>query len=216
MNSLFKSTPAAMLSPPKQSPSHGSSPPVNQRMASPKEPFAEISNSDDNRTYFQPLYPTNQRHDERQLFGMTDASRADHNKHQDRHSRFDSTHLDPARLKPHYRHKRSKSRDGRFPRTMSHIASSAGARGLLPTWSGSSKEKDRDGDDGLLRPMTRETTRSPHWGSDSTGGVGSGSRRGSFLGGVEQNDRIGPARKHEVRSTEDLEQMKSRRKQGEE
>lgn len=97
---------------------------------------------------------------------------------------------------------------------MNQIASSAGAKGLLPTWSGSSKEKDRDGDDGLLRPVTRETT-SSRWGSGSTGRLSSGSRRGSFLEGVEQNDRIGPTRQ-EIRTAEDLKQVKGRRKEGEE
>ncbi|EYE93811.1 uncharacterized protein EURHEDRAFT_459340 [Aspergillus ruber CBS 135680] len=139
-------------------------------------------------------------------------------KHQDRHAIIDSNdNIDPGKSRPH-KHKRSKSRDIRFPRTMSQIASStgAGARALLPTWSGSgSKEKDREGDDGLLRPVTRDTSRT-RWGSDSTSGVGTGSRRGSFLEGVEQSDRIGPPRQQEVRSPGDLEQVTSRRKQAEE
>ncbi|KAI9927320.1 hypothetical protein MW887_003707 [Aspergillus wentii] len=81
---------------------------------------------------------------------------------------------------------------------MTQIASSAGARGLLPSWSGG-KEKTCDGDDGLLRPMTQETTRS-RWGSDST----------------EQGDQIGSVRQQEICSMGDLEQVKNRRKQGEE
>lgn len=164
-----------------------------------------------NRHPFQGLYPNQQLHDERQPVGVARA---------DRHLTID-TNLDLGRSRsprprPHYKHRHSKSRDGRFPRTMSQIASSAGAKGLLPTWSGGNKEKERDGDDGLLRPITRETTRS-RLGSDSTGYLGSGSRsrRGSFLEGVEQNDRIGPTRRQEVRSMEDLEQVKSRRKHGE-
>ncbi|KAJ5086284.1 hypothetical protein NUU61_007591 [Penicillium alfredii] len=112
------------------------------------------------------------------------------------------------------RHKHSKSRELRLPRPMSNLASSASARGLLPAWSGG-KEKDREGDDGLLRPITRETTRS-HWGSDSTSGLGTGSRKGSLLDTPEQHERLGPIRRQEIRSLADLEQVKKRRKQGEE
>lgn len=171
-----------------------------------------MSSNGDRKT-FQSFYPTQQRHDERR---SVDTSRDD--KHQDRHAIIDSNgNLDPGKSRPH-KHKRSKSRDIRFPRTMSQIASStgAGARALLPTWSGSgSKEKDREGDDGLLRPVTRDTSRT-RWGSDSTSAVGTGSRRGSFLEGIEQSDRIGPPRQQEIRSPGDLEQVTSRRKQAEE
>jgi hypothetical protein len=117
-------------------------------------------------------------------------------------------------LKSHHRHKHSRSRELRLPRPMSHLASSASARGLLPTWSGG-RDKERESDDGLLRPITRETTRSP-WGSDSTSGLGSGSRRGSLLDTPEQHERLGPIRRQEIQSMEDLEQVKKRRKQGEE
>jgi hypothetical protein len=112
--------------------------------------------------------------------------------------------------KPYHRHKHSKSREIRLPRPMSHLASSASARGLLPTWSGG-REKDREGDDGLLRPNTRETTRS-RWGSEST----SGSRKGSLLDTPEQHERLGPIRRREIQSMEDLELVKKRRKLGEE
>ena len=111
--------------------------------------------------------------------------------------------------KSYHRHKHSKSREIRLPRPMSHLASSASARGLLPTWSG--REKDREGNDGLLRPITRESTR-PRWGSEST----SGSRTGSLLDTPEQNERLGPIRRLEIQSMEDLEQVKKRRKLGEE
>lgn len=173
-----------------------------------------MSNHNDERKPFQSLYPTQQRHNERQTSATDDTSRK--SEHQNHHLVIDTSNLDPGRLRPHHhhqKHKHSKSRD-RFPRTMNQIASSAGAKGLLPTWSGSSKEKDRDGDDGLLRPMTRETTPS-RWGSGSTGRLSSGSRRGSFLEGVEQNDRIGPTRQ-EICTAEDLKQVKGRRKEGEE
>ena len=128
-----------------------------------------------------------------------------------------SDHLDLVNLigsKSHHRHKHSKSRELRLPRPMSHLASSASARGLIPTWSGS-RDKDREGDDGLLRPITRETTRS-RWGSDSTTGLGSGSRKGSLLDSSDQHERLSPIRRQEIRSMEDLELLKKRRKQGEE
>lgn len=114
----------------------------------------------------------------------------------------------------HHRHKHSKSRELRLPRPMSHLASSASARGLLPTRSGG-RDKDREGDDGLLRPITRETTRT-RWGSDSTSGLGTGSRKGSLLDTPEQHERLGPIRRQEIQSIDDLEKVKKRRRQGEE
>lgn len=115
----------------------------------------------------------------------------------------------------HHRHKHSKSRELRLPRPMSHLASSAAsARGLLPTWSG--RDKDRESDDGLLRPITRETTRTSRWGSDSTVGLGSGSRKGSLLDVPEFPDQLGPIRRQELRNRDDLDMVKKRRKQGEE
>ncbi|PWY69467.1 hypothetical protein BO83DRAFT_438869 [Aspergillus eucalypticola CBS 122712] len=113
-----------------------------------------------------------------------------------------------------HKHKHSKSGDFRFPRRMNNLASSAGSRGLLPTWSGS-KEKDNDTDDGLLRPITQETTWS-RWSSDSTAALGSGSRKGSLLDVIDPSNKLGPIRRQEIRSMEDLEQVKSKRKQGEE
>ncbi|KAJ5909185.1 hypothetical protein N7495_001867 [Penicillium taxi] len=111
--------------------------------------------------------------------------------------------------KPHHRYKHSKPR---LPRHMSHLTSSASARGLLPTWSG--REKDREGDDRLLRPNIRGTPQS-RWGSDSTteAGAGTDSRKGSLLDNFEL---YGPIRAREILSPEDLEQVKKRRKQGEE
>ncbi|KAJ5827788.1 Cgr1 [Penicillium robsamsonii] len=112
-----------------------------------------------------------------------------------------------------HRHKYNKSRDLRFPNPMSHLASSASARGLLPTWSGG-KDKDREADDGLLRPVTRETTRS-RWGSESTTGLSDG-REGSLLDTPEQHERLAPIRRNEILSMDDLEKVKKRRKLGEE
>ncbi|KAJ5923079.1 hypothetical protein N7516_010782 [Penicillium verrucosum] len=112
-----------------------------------------------------------------------------------------------------HRRKYSKSRELRFPNPMSHLASSASARGLLPTWSGG-KDKDREGDDGLLRPVTRETTRS-RWGSESTTGLLDG-RKGSLLDTPGQHEQLAPIRRHEILSMDDLEKVKKRRKLGEE
>ncbi|KAJ5549722.1 hypothetical protein N7535_002341 [Penicillium sp. DV-2018c] len=114
--------------------------------------------------------------------------------------------------KPH-RHKHNKSRDLRFPNAMSHLASSASARGLFPTWSGG-KDRDREGDDGLLRPLTRETT-SGRGGSESTTGLSDG-RNGSLLDTPEQYGRLGPSRRHDIMSMDDLEKVRNRRKLGEE
>lgn len=112
----------------------------------------------------------------------------------------------------HHRHKHSKSRELRLPRPMSHLASSASARGLLPGWS-SRDNKEREGEDGLLRPLSRETTNRSRWGSESTSGERS--RRGSLLDNPEQNERLGPIQRREIRGMEDLERVRRRRKQGE-
>ncbi|KAE8158168.1 hypothetical protein BDV40DRAFT_28483 [Aspergillus tamarii] len=142
------------------------------------------------------------------------ASGATREKHH-RHLAFDPASLDPIKFRPRHKHKHSKSRDGRFPRIMNPIASSASARGLLPQWSGG-REKESDPDDGLalLRPVTRETTRS-RWGSESTTGLGTGSRKGSILDEIDRNNHLGLIRRQEVRSLDDLEQVRERRKQGE-
>lgn len=84
----------------------------------------------------------------------------------------------------------------------------------MPSWSGG-REKDRDADDNLLRPITHETSRSRYGSESTTGGYSSGSRKGSLLEATEQNERASPVR-HELHSMEDLELVKKRRKQGEE
>lgn len=82
----------------------------------------------------------------------------------------------------------------------------------MPTWSG--KERNRDADDSLLRPITNETSRS-RFASDSSAGLSTGSRKGSFVYAVEPTEKIGLVRE-EPRSMEDLEEVKKKRKQGEE
>jgi hypothetical protein len=111
-----------------------------------------------------------------------------------------SPHSKPALDSPSYdgarsRHKHSKSRELRFPRP-SHLTS-ASARGLLPTWSGS---KDKEREDGLLR--VRESGR---FGFDPD------SRKGSLV----ENERLGPIQR-EIQSLGHLEKVKKRRKIGEE
>ncbi|KNG84039.1 hypothetical protein ANOM_008379 [Aspergillus nomiae NRRL 13137] len=132
-----------------------------------------------------------------------------------RHLAFDPASLDPTKFRPRHKHKHSKSRDGRLPRIMNPIASSTSARGLLSPWSGG-REKESDPDDGLalLRPVTRETTRS-RWGSESTTGLGTGSRKGSIFDEIDRNNHLGLIRRQEIRSLDDLEQVRDKRKQGE-
>lgn len=188
---------------------HGSSTPRSNDQPTPNEPFAARNET------------------------LTDRSSSGHFSYRQQHGRDHPTSPDESLghtrtrsfakqvelpsldgLKSHHRHRHSKSRELRLPRPMSHLASSASARGLLPTWSGG-RDKERESDDGLLRPITRETTRS-RWGSDSTSGLGPGSRRGSLLDAPEQHERLGPILWQEIQSMEDLEQVKKRRKQGEE
>ncbi|PYH93586.1 hypothetical protein BO71DRAFT_450640 [Aspergillus ellipticus CBS 707.79] len=135
---------------------------------------------------------------------------------QHHHLAFEFPRLDrvkDSKQHPKHNHKRSKSSDSRIPRRMNNIALSAGARGLLPTWSGS-REKDHEADGGLLRPMPQETSLS-RWGPESTAALGAGGRRGTLFEAVDQN-KFGLIKRHEIRSTKDLDQVKSRRKQGEE
>ncbi|RAH77817.1 hypothetical protein BO86DRAFT_392303 [Aspergillus japonicus CBS 114.51] len=137
-------------------------------------------------------------------------------KQQHRHLVIDVPSLDRVLSKSRHlhKHKHNKSGDGRFPRKKNQSTTSTTARALLPTWSGM-KDKDNDEENGLLRPMTRQTTRS-RWGSESTTGLTDGSRRESILEGIDTNTKPGPVARQEIRSSEDLEQVKSRRKYGEE
>lgn len=144
-----------------------------------------------------------------------------HDTHRSQHSRdkqqgryvLDTVSLDPHRLRPRHKHKHSKSRDGILPRRMNQFASSAGARGLLPTWSGG-REKDTETDNALLRPITRETTRSG-WGSDSTA-FGAGSRNNSLFDGIDNSRHIASVKRQDIQSMGYLEQVRDRRKQAEE
>ncbi|GFF37611.1 hypothetical protein IFM58399_04952 [Aspergillus lentulus] len=96
---------------------------------------------------------------------------------------------------------------------MNRSVTPADARGSLPTWTGA--QGLGEADDKLLKPTTRETTRS-RWGSDSTTGLVSGNGKGTILDGKHNNQRTDFLIAHDVRSLNDLELVKSRRQQGEE
>lgn len=208
----------AVFSPAKQSSapfasSHGSAA-ASQKPTVAGQPFAVNSGGDPAHSLEQPACPPNHDRDgleERQ-------THADHHdaageKSPFRHLVFDPGSLDRTKLKPRHKHKHSKSRDGRLPRLMNPMSSSSAARGLLPTWP-SGREKESDADDGLLRPITRESTRSA-WGPDYPAGFGMGARKGSLFDDIDQNNKLGPVRGREIRSPEDLELINERRAQGE-
>ncbi|KAL4878242.1 hypothetical protein BJY04DRAFT_115320 [Aspergillus karnatakaensis] len=93
---------------------------------------------------------------------------------------------------------------------MHHISPRAGGTGSLSTY----REQDSE-DDGLLRPITRETTRS-RWGSESTG-LGSGSRKGSVFDGIDKDIRLESIKRpKEIRSMDDLQRVRDQRNKGEE
>ncbi|GFF97548.1 hypothetical protein IFM53868_09174 [Aspergillus udagawae] len=96
---------------------------------------------------------------------------------------------------------------------MNRSVTPADARGSLPIWTGA--QGLGEDDDKLLKPMTRETTRS-RWGSDSTTWLVSGNGKGTLLDGKHSNQRTDSLTAHDVRSLEDLELVKFRRQQGEE
>ncbi|GKZ27397.1 hypothetical protein AbraIFM66951_005266 [Aspergillus brasiliensis] len=204
------SQPSKQLSAPYP-PAHGSGAAGSQK---PAPPSAQPSSATSDYTGSLQL---GQHHHGRELSqppGLTGEKH--HHNHHHHHLTFDAPHPDRVKSKSRskHKHKHSKSGDFRFHRRMNNLASSAGSRGLLPTWSGS-KEKDNDADDGLLRPITQETTWS-RWSSDSTAALGNGSRKGSLLDVIDPSNKLGPIRRQEIRSMEDLEQVKSKRKQGEE
>lgn len=122
-------------------------------------------------------------------------------------------YLDASRLKLQHTHRPSKSRINRIPQKMSSIATSSAAKNSLSARSGT-QERDHAGDDGLLHPKPRETIRS-HWGSDSTIGLETASRKDGLFDALDPSQKLVLPKQHEPRSAEDLKQMRSRRKQGE-
>jgi hypothetical protein len=125
---------------------------------------------------------------------------------------IDTSDLDSDKSRSKHRH--SKSRDGRLPRTMNQIASAGGARSLLPGKS-FSREKEREGDSNLLKPSaTNESSRS-QWGSRPSSLLSTGSRKGS----LEQNDlneKLSLTKRKEIKTMEDLEKERQKRNKGEE
>jgi hypothetical protein len=96
---------------------------------------------------------------------------------------------------------------------MNRSVTPADAKSSLPIWTGA--QGLGEADDKLLKPTTRETTRS-RWGSDSTTGLVFGNGKGILLDGKHNNQRTDFLMAHDVRSLNDLELVKSRRQQGEE
>ncbi|KAL3470073.1 hypothetical protein BJX99DRAFT_240128 [Aspergillus californicus] len=93
---------------------------------------------------------------------------------------------------------------------MHHVSAKAGNRGSLSTY----RDQDSE-DDGLLQPVTRDTTRS-RWGSESTG-LGPGSRRGSVLDGIDEDMRLGSIKRpQEIHSMDGLQRIRDQRSKGEE
>ncbi|KAL2809865.1 hypothetical protein BJX63DRAFT_340929 [Aspergillus granulosus] len=114
------------------------------------------------------------------------------------------------RTQRRHREGKGKSRDGIFRHRMYHVPLRTGGRGSLSTY----REQESD-DDGLLRPITRETTRS-RWGSESTG-IGPASRRGSVLDGIDKDIRFGSIKRSEdIRSMDDLQRVRGQRNKAEE
>ncbi|KAL5333599.1 hypothetical protein BJX70DRAFT_380474 [Aspergillus crustosus] len=110
----------------------------------------------------------------------------------------------------HHRKGKGGSRDGIFRHRMHQVSSRAVGRGPLSTY----REQDSE-EDGLLRPITRETTRT-RWGSDSTG-FSAGSRKGSVFDEIDKDIRlISIKRSEEIRSVDDLQRVRDQRNRGEE
>lgn len=114
-----------------------------------------------------------------------------------------------------YRH--SKSRDHRIPRAVNQIASAGGARNLLPSRTFHRGDKDKDaGDDNLLKPAaTVDSSRSAQ-SSRSTSTHNAESRQGSLTASVDLSKKLALANLREVKTMEDLDEVKRRREKGEE
>ncbi|RAL01474.1 uncharacterized protein BO80DRAFT_501762 [Aspergillus ibericus CBS 121593] len=194
-------------------PAHGSGTAGSQKPAPPSSQPPSVNH----QAHISSFQPGHDHYDREvsQIPSALSVTGEKQHQHYHHHLSFDVPRLDRVKSKSRHKDKRkhSKSSDRRLQRRMNNITSSAGPRGLLPTWSGS-KEKENDGDDGLLRPITQETSWS-RWGSESTAALDAGSRKGSLFDGIDPSNKLGPIRRHELRSMEDLEQVRSKRKQGE-
>lgn len=152
------------------------------------------------------------RHDGRQTHA-TRNGHAEERQHWPRRLFIDTSDLDSD--KPRSKHKHSKSRDGRLPRTMNQLASAGGARSLLPSKT-FGREKDKDGDNGLLKPSTTNESSRSQWSSRPSSVLSTGSRKGSFVEENDLNERLGLIRRKEVKTMEDLEKERQKRERAEE
>ncbi|KAL1965307.1 hypothetical protein VTN77DRAFT_5909 [Rasamsonia byssochlamydoides] len=155
------------------------------------------------------------RHEGRQAHA-TRNGQPEERQHWPRRLFIDTSDLDS--YKPRSKHRHSKSRDGRLPRTMNQLASAGGARSLLPSKT-FGREKDREGDSGLLKPLkpssTHESARS-QWSSRPSSVLSTGSRKGSLVEENDLNEKLGLIRRKEIKTMEDLEKERQKREKGEE
>lgn len=119
----------------------------------------------------------------------------------------------PSRRPPTTTHERNcrNPRDVQRRTNMSQSMSNNGGRGLLPTRS-NGKEKDREGDDRLLRPTTRRDSPRARWGSNSTGQL---SRKSSQAEEIELAG-MSRLRRKSTATMADLQRERELRRQGEE
>ncbi|CRG89899.1 hypothetical protein PISL3812_06938 [Talaromyces islandicus] len=166
------------------------------------------------RSESRPSTPGERQHWSRRLFIDTsdlepDKARAVENNHNGYHGHHNGG-----------KHRHSKSRDHRIPRAVNQIASAGGARNLLPsrTFHRGDKEKEA-GDDNLLKPAaTLDSSRSVQ-SSRSTSTHNAESRQGSLAatgGSGDLSKKLALANLRDVKTMEDLDEVKRRREKGEE
>ena len=138
----------------------------------------------------------------------------------------DERHSWPRRLfsdMPDWESDKEKMRDGyhrfrdtRIPRTVSQLASSTGvgARWLLPKRA-TQKERDtqREPSEGVLKPIPIRNSQSS---SRPSTRQSSESRRDSFLNDYDVNAQLGQMKRNEIKTKEDLERERRKRKNAEE
>ena len=112
----------------------------------------------------------------------------------------------PEQTRPKHRRKsHHRTREGHLhvPRAKKQLAVPGGTMNLIPTRS-SEREKEREGGNGLLRPIITQTSTV---GSEGIGSVHTGSRKGSLASGGFRKASV---------TMEDMETEKVKRKKGEE
>ncbi|OXV09144.1 hypothetical protein Egran_03093 [Elaphomyces granulatus] len=152
------------------------------------------------------LHHRHGRHDHHDPTGHDHAA-SEERQHRSRLS-VDTGDLDSGKEQWKMMHRPSKSRDGRLPPPMIPLASSTRARSRL-RGSQTSKEKERETDDGFLKPgITLDTT----WSGTSSPGSRENSLTEDNTGGIMTVKRPGPMH----RTVEDLDRKRWKRKMGEE